>query len=155
MWTPFEALDSLLDPSVARERIDEPAGAAADPAAELCWRWFRFRFPQLDLRREWDRLGRLIRHACSGFGCWPGCWFRLIASAAAAAILALTVAMIEPSFLALLMPPVGGAALLAVCLALARDAAIALSAVAVLADEEYGETGCSVAGPLPEDEFMG
>ena len=145
---PFEALDPLLDPSVAWERIDELAGAATDPAAERC---VRFRFPQLDLRRKWDRLGSLIRHACRGLGCWRG----VIASAAAVAILALTVAMIEPSFLALLMAPVGGAALLAVCLALTGDAAIALPAVAVLADEEYGETGCSVAGPLPEDKFVG
>jgi hypothetical protein len=72
---------------------------------------------------------------------------------AAAPIIALTVAMIEPSFGTPLMavigaPPLAGAGTLA-----AWSAAVALSAITVRADEEYGVTLVTEANSLPEYRF--
>jgi hypothetical protein len=65
------------------------------------------------------------------------------------AIIPLTVAMIFLPLFALLMPPLGGANLLAPRLAPALIAAIALSAIAAHADTEQ----CPAAVTLPHSEF--
>ena len=82
-------------------------------------------------------------------------WFRGLYAAAAVTVLALTVAMIQPSFLALLVTAIGGTALPLTRLVSTRRAAIAVSTVAVLADIEHDEAGRAVASPLTEDEFVG
>jgi hypothetical protein len=70
-----------------------------------------------------DREGTLIRHA----------WLHLTQ---AAPVRPLAIAMIEPSFGAPLVAPVGGPSLLPAGLFAARDAAVAVSAITVRADEE-------------------
>lgn len=67
------------------------------------------------------------------------------------AILALTVAMIQPAFGALLMPAVGVAALLEPGLLAAIQAAIAVSAIAMLTDQE--QRLATRAQPLPKHYF--
>jgi hypothetical protein len=79
---------------------------------------------------------------------------RVIATAAAETVLALTVAMIEPSLFALLMAAIGGASLPLPGLVSTGRAAVAVSPVAVLADEEHHQAGRDVAGPLTEDKFV-
>jgi len=69
---------------------------------------------------------------------------------AAAPIIALAVAMIEPSFGAPLMAVVGAASLVASGTLTALGAAVALSATTVRADEEYGVTLVTEANSLPE-----
>ena len=67
------------------------------------------------------------------------------------AIQALTVAMIQPAFGALLMPAVGVAALLEPGLLAAIQAAIAVSAIAMLTDQE--QRLATRAQPLPKHYF--
>jgi hypothetical protein len=59
---------------------------------------------------------------------------------AAAPVIALPVTMIEPSFEALLVAGVGAPSLVEAGTLTARGAAVALSAIAVRADEEHGVT---------------
>ena len=61
--------------------------------------------------------------------------------------------MIEPPLLALLMPPVGTSPLTEASLLAARGTAIALSAIAVRADEENRVTMMAQANSLPENYF--
>jgi len=82
----------------------------------------------------------LIRHA--GFGL------------PSFAVLALPVAMIEPPFRALLVPPVGTPPLTTACELAALRAAITVSAIAVRADEENRETPWSKTNPLPQNCFV-
>jgi hypothetical protein len=70
-----------------------------------------------------------------------------------APVLALTVAVIEPTFRALLVAPVGAPPLLSAGLFAAGGAAIAMPTVAVGADEEYGVTLLAEAGSLQENCF--
>lgn len=65
----------------------------------------------------------------------------------------LPVTMIEPAFGASLMPQVGLKALPAPGVATARQAAIALSAVAVAAEPEYCVTFLPEANSLPKNYF--
>jgi len=69
------------------------------------------------------------------------------------AILALTVAMIQPAFQALLMAAVGAAPLLQTRSNPASGAAIALAAITMLADPEHDLTSAAAANPLPENRF--
>jgi hypothetical protein len=78
----------------------------------------------------------LIRHAR-----WP----------ATLAVLSLAVAMIEPAFGTLLMPAIGAAPLLEPRLMAAIQAAIAVSAIAVLTDQE--QYLATQAKPLPKHHF--
>jgi hypothetical protein len=71
----------------------------------------------------------------------------------AAAILPLTVAMIELSFGALLMAAVGASPLLAAGLLAALVAAVAVSAIAVRADEKNRVAALTKANPLPQNRF--
>ncbi len=72
---------------------------------------------------------------------------------AAAPVIALSVAMIKPSFEAPLMAAVGAPTLVDSGMLTAGGAAIALSAVAVRADEEHCVTLATEANPLPEYRF--
>ena len=72
---------------------------------------------------------------------------------AAAPVIALPVAMIEPSFGALLVPAVGAPSLAGSGLLTAWGAAVALSAIAVRADEEHCVTLATEANSLPEYRF--
>jgi hypothetical protein len=72
---------------------------------------------------------------------------------AAAPIIALTVAMIEPSFEAPLMAVVGASPLAASGMLTALGAAVALSAITVRADEEHCVTLVTKANSLPEYRF--
>ena len=72
---------------------------------------------------------------------------------AAAAVIALPVAMIEPSFGALLVAGVGAPSLVEAGTLTAWGAAVALSAIAVHADEEHGVTLATEANSLPEYRF--
>jgi hypothetical protein len=80
----------------------------------------------------------LIRHA-------------LLRLPATAAIGPLVIAMIAPTRVALLVTSIGASALLAAGMLTAGGAAIALSAIAVRADEE--NRVASNASPLPENRF--
>ncbi len=71
----------------------------------------------------------------------------------ALAVLPLTVPMIEPSFRTLLVPAVGGPSLTLAGLRAAGEAAIALSAVTVRAEEKYGVTLAAQTNPQPENRF--
>jgi hypothetical protein len=70
-----------------------------------------------------------------------------------AAVLPLTIAMIEPTFGALLVALIGGPPLPAAGLQAALLAAVAMSAIAVRADEEYRVAGLTKANPLPQNRF--
>ncbi|MDQ6707426.1 MAG: hypothetical protein M3Z85_15800 [Acidobacteriota bacterium] len=70
------------------------------------------------------------------------------------AVLALPVAMIEPPFLALLVPPVGTPPLTPAAKLTALRAAIAVSAITVRADEESRVTLWSQANSLPQNCFV-
>jgi hypothetical protein len=74
-------------------------------------------------------------------------------SSPAATVLLLPVAMIEPAFRALLVPGVGPTPLLDAILFAAPDAAIAMAAVAVRADEKHRATLLAHANSLPENRF--
>jgi hypothetical protein len=78
----------------------------------------------------------------------------LIRHALSFAVLALPVAMIEPSFRALLMPSVGTPSLTPACEFAARRAAITVSTIAVRADKERRLTMWSEANPLPQNCFL-
>ena len=69
------------------------------------------------------------------------------------AVLALPVAMIEPSFLALLMPAIGTPPLAPASELAALRAAITVSAITVCADKENRVTPMPEAHPLPENCF--
>ena len=73
---------------------------------------------------------------------------------ASAPVLALPVAMIEPSFRAPLVASVGPPALLRAGMLAARDAAIAMSAIAVRAEEEDRLALLTKANPLPQNRFV-
>jgi hypothetical protein len=83
-------------------------------------------------------MGTLIRHA---------------APRLAAPIFPLPVAMVQPSFRAPLVSVVGAAALLESSFHAAGGAAIALSAITVLADPEHRVASAAAANPLPENHF--
>lgn len=70
-----------------------------------------------------------------------------------AAVLALTIAMIELAFEALLVAPIGRPPLPAAGLQAAWLAAVAMPAIAVRADEEYHVAGLTKANPLPQNRF--
>jgi hypothetical protein len=84
-------------------------------------------------------MGTLIRHARG--------------LPAAATVIALTIAMIEPSFGALLVAAVGAPSLVEAGLLTALGVAVALSAIAVRADEEHCVTLVTEANSLPEYRF--
>ena len=69
-------------------------------------------------------------------------------------VLPLPVTMIEPPFRALLVPFVGLAPLLTAGLFAAFDAAIAVSAIAVRADEKHRMTASAETRPLEENCFV-
>ncbi len=69
------------------------------------------------------------------------------------AVLALPVAMIQPAFLALLMPAIGTPTLTPAGELAARRAAITVSAITVGADKENCVTRMPEAHPLPENCF--
>ena len=69
---------------------------------------------------------------------------------ATAPVIALTVAMIESSFGALLVTAVGAASLVEASMLTACGAAIALSAIAVAANIEHPVTGGTEANSLPQ-----
>ena len=66
----------------------------------------------------------------------------------------LPVAMIKAAFRALLVPGVGHSPLLNAGLLAALDAAIAMAAIAVRANEKHHETLFAQADSLPEDRFV-
>ena len=72
---------------------------------------------------------------------------------AAAPALPLAIAMIEPSFGAPLVAPVGGPPLLVAGLLAAGGAAVAVSAITVRADEENRVALWTQANPLPQNRF--
>jgi hypothetical protein len=82
----------------------------------------------------------LIRHARWR---WP----------AAAPVITLPITMIEPSFGALLVARVGAPSLVEAGTLTAWSAAVALSAIAVRADEEHCVTLATEANSLPEYRF--
>jgi hypothetical protein len=82
----------------------------------------------------------LIRHV----------WLRLTQ---AAPVRPLAIAMIEPSFGAPLVTPVGGPSLLPAGLFAARHTAVAVSAITVRADEENRVAPLTKAKPLPQNRF--
>ena len=86
--------------------------------------------------RGCDRKGTLIRHPPSF------------------AVLALPVAMVEPSFRALLVPSVGTPPLTPSCQFAARGAAITVSTIAVRADEKRRLALWAKANPLPQNCFL-
>jgi hypothetical protein len=71
----------------------------------------------------------------------------------AAAVFPLTITMIELPFSALLVASVGAPPLLAAGLLATLVAAVAMSAVAVRADEENRLAALTKANPLPQDRF--
>jgi hypothetical protein len=87
---------------------------------------------------RFTRLGTLIRHA---------------ASKLPATIGTLTVAMIQPSLGALLMPPVGCAMLTPPRLDTALCATVPLPTIAAHADPEHRSAIRVVAKPQPENNF--
>ena len=78
----------------------------------------------------------------------------MIRHAPSLAVLALPVAMIEPSFLALLAPPVGTPPLTEAGKLTALRAAIAVPAITVRADEKCRATLWPEADPLPQNCFV-
>ena len=70
-----------------------------------------------------------------------------------AAVIPLTIAMIELAFAALLVALIGGLPLPAARLPAALLAAVAMSAIAVRTDEEYRVAGLTKANPLPQNRF--
>jgi len=70
----------------------------------------------------------------------------------AAPVRPLAIAMIEPSFGAPLVAPVGGPSLLPAGLFAARDAAV-VSAITVRADEENRVAPLTTAKPLPQNRL--
>ena len=74
-------------------------------------------------------------------------------SPAAAPVIALTVAMIEPSFGALLVASVGPTSLAEAGLLTTFVTAVTLSAIAVCADKEHRVTLVAEADSLPEYRF--
>jgi hypothetical protein len=86
--------------------------------------------------RGCDRKGTLIRHAPS------------------LTVLALPVAMIEPSFQALLVPPVGTPPLTPAGEFAALSAAITMPSITVRADEKRRLTLWPKANPLPQNCFL-
>jgi hypothetical protein len=72
---------------------------------------------------------------------------------AAASVIALTIAMIEPSFGALLVAAVGTPSLVDAGLCTALRTAVALSAIAVPADKKHCVTLVTEANSLPEHRF--
>jgi hypothetical protein len=70
-----------------------------------------------------------------------------------AAVIPLTITMIEPSFGALLVASIGAPPLLAAGLLAASLAAVAMSAIAVCADKEYRVAALTKANPLPQNRF--
>jgi len=72
---------------------------------------------------------------------------------AAAPIIALTVAMVEPAFGAALMAVVGAPPLADAGILAALGTAVALPAITVRADEKYGVTLVTEANSLPEYRF--
>jgi hypothetical protein len=72
---------------------------------------------------------------------------------AAAPVLTLAIAMIEPSFGALLVSLVGGPPLLAPGSLVAWGAAVAVAAITVRADEKHCVTLVTDANSLPEYRF--
>jgi hypothetical protein len=71
----------------------------------------------------------------------------------AAPVRLLAIAMIEPPFRALLVAPVGGPPLSAASLVAALGAAVAVSAIAVRADEENRFAVLTKAELLPQNRF--
>jgi hypothetical protein len=71
----------------------------------------------------------------------------------AAPIRLLAITMIEPSFRAPLVAPVGGPPLPPASLVAALGAAVAVSAIAVRADEENRLAALTKAEPLPKNRF--
>lgn len=84
-------------------------------------------------------MGTLIRHACP--------------AGLAVSIFPLPVAMVQSSFRAPLVAAVGAASLLAPGFSAAKEAAIALSAITMLADPEHRVAFTAAANPLPENHF--
>ena len=84
-------------------------------------------------------MGTLIRHARP--------------AGLAVSILPLPVTMVQPSFRASLVAAIGAAPLLDPGLLAASCAAIALSAITMLADPEHREASTAAANPLPENHF--
>ncbi len=72
---------------------------------------------------------------------------------AAAPVFPLAVAMIEPSFRALLVAAVGAPSLVEPSLCAAGSTAVAVAAIAVRADKKYGVTLHTDANSLPEYRF--
>ena len=72
---------------------------------------------------------------------------------AAAPVIALAIAVIEPSFGALLVAAVGAPSLAEAGMFTARGAAVALSAIAVRTNIEHRATGGTEANSLPEYRF--
>jgi hypothetical protein len=72
---------------------------------------------------------------------------------AAAPVITLTIAMIEPSFRALLVAAVGAPSLPEAGLLTALDAAVALSPIAVRADEKHCVAVVIETNSLPEYRF--
>ena len=85
-------------------------------------------------------MGRLIRHVG-------------LPLAEAAPVRPLAIAMIEPSFRALLVAPVGGPPLSAAGLLAALGTAVAVATIAVRADEENRVAPLTEAKPLPQNRF--
>lgn len=151
-----------FDPGMSRVRIDEASGASTETASKR-----RCPVPHLDLARQRDREGTLIRQTC-GHGLlrlrfWRGGFHRrrrlLLrmtdrAPTAPAQVPMLAVEVIETAFLASLQAAIGVAELLPPGLIAAGLAAIAVSTVAMPADEKHGPANCKIADPLPELEFM-
>jgi hypothetical protein len=71
----------------------------------------------------------------------------------AAAVLPLTITMIELPFGALLVAAIGAPPLLAAGLLAALFAAVAMSAIAVSADKENRVAALTKANPLPQNRF--
>jgi hypothetical protein len=71
----------------------------------------------------------------------------------AAPVRLLPVPMIEPSFRALLVAPVGGLPLPAASLVAALGATVAVSPIAVRAEEEKRLAALTKAEPLPQNSF--
>ena len=71
----------------------------------------------------------------------------------AATVFPLSVAMIELPFRALLVAAIGAPPLLAAGLLAALVATVAMSAIAVRADEENRVAALTKAGPLPQNRF--
>jgi hypothetical protein len=78
----------------------------------------------------------------------------LIRHAPSLAVLALPVAMIEPSFRARLVPPIGASPLTPACKLAALGTAITMPAITMRADEEGRVTLLTRADSLPQNCFV-